>query len=132
MAIAAAVLVLFIGGTNIQIYVIIIAGLLGLVIPLSSKQTIRDERTTFGKGRILPIVSLVVFAVILFIFSNPAITKLVNNEYFSLSENFYRVGSLVFGGGHVVLPLTSAEWNGVLCRFSPVVARIYWASAART
>jgi len=105
MAIAAAVLVLFIGGTNIQIYVIIIAGLLGLVIPLSGKQTIRDERTTFGKGRILPIVSLVVFAVILFIFSNPAITKLVNNEYFSLSENFYRVGSLVFGGGHVVLPL---------------------------
>ncbi|WP_337995742.1 chromate efflux transporter [Oleispirillum naphthae] len=28
----------------------------------------------------------------------------------SLADRFYRVGSLVFGGGHVVLPLLKAEW----------------------
>lgn len=39
----------------------------------------------------------------------PALAALTNNSYATLAELFYRTGSLVFGGGHVVLPLLQAE-----------------------
>lgn len=105
IAIIATSVVLVIGIANSQVYVIICAGLLGLVIPLPAVQITSEEKKPVVIGYIIPTISLVVFGVILFIFSNPAITQLFDNEYFSLAENFYRVGSLVFGGGHVVLPL---------------------------
>lgn len=39
----------------------------------------------------------------------PAVVALTGNAYAVLSDLFYRTGSLVFGGGHVVLPLLQAE-----------------------
>ncbi len=40
------------------------------------------------------------------------------SAWLELADRFYRTGSLVFGGGHVVLPLLKAEWvdAGVLPR----------------
>lgn len=105
IAISATSVVLALGIANSQVYVIICAGLLGLVIPLPVIQITSEQKQPIVMGYIIPTISILVFVVILFIFSNPAITQLFNNEYFSLTENFYKVGSLVFGGGHVVLPL---------------------------
>lgn len=39
----------------------------------------------------------------------PALAQLTNNHAIHLLDSFYRAGSLVFGGGHVVLPMLRAE-----------------------
>ena len=39
----------------------------------------------------------------------PALARAVDSEPLSVADSFYRSGSLVFGGGHVVLPLLEAE-----------------------
>ena len=39
----------------------------------------------------------------------PLLTTLFPNQTLSMVDAFYRAGSLVFGGGHVVLPLLQAE-----------------------
>lgn len=39
----------------------------------------------------------------------PLLTHLLPNQAVALVGAFYRTGSLVFGGGHVVLPLLQAE-----------------------
>jgi len=39
----------------------------------------------------------------------PLARPIVQNDALSLFDSFYRSGSLVFGGGHVVLPLLQAE-----------------------
>lgn len=39
----------------------------------------------------------------------PALTRVSENGSLALVDSFYRAGSLVFGGGHVVLPLLRAE-----------------------
>lgn len=39
----------------------------------------------------------------------PLVAGLSNNQTLSLIDAFYRAGALVFGGGHVVLPLLQAE-----------------------
>ncbi|MGL6434644.1 chromate efflux transporter [Aeromonas rivipollensis] len=39
----------------------------------------------------------------------PLLTTMFANQTLSIVDSFYRAGSLVFGGGHVVLPLLQAE-----------------------
>ncbi|WP_432786209.1 Chromate transport protein [Oligella sp. MSHR50489EDL] len=39
----------------------------------------------------------------------PLVAKLIPNQALMLFDVFYRAGSLVFGGGHVILPLLQAE-----------------------
>jgi chromate transporter len=39
----------------------------------------------------------------------PALAVASPNEWLALTDTFYRTGALVFGGGHVVLPLLQAE-----------------------
>ncbi|GMK41537.1 hypothetical protein PCCS19_45940 [Paenibacillus sp. CCS19] len=53
------------------------------------------------------IVCLVLFALLLA--GLPIIRELTSNHWAALVDSFYRSGSLVFGGGHVVLPLLERE-----------------------
>jgi chromate transporter len=39
----------------------------------------------------------------------PVVRQLVDSQALAVFDSFFRVGSLVFGGGHVVLPLLQAE-----------------------
>ena len=45
----------------------------------------------------------------LFLFGLPFLTQIYPSQNLSLLDSFYRSGSLVFGGGHVVLPLLKTE-----------------------
>jgi chromate transporter len=54
-------------------------------------------------ARPLAIISLVTFFVLLF--GMPALVAATGNHVLALLSSFYRSGALVFGGGHVVLPL---------------------------
>lgn len=58
-------------------------------------------------GRTTGAVLLAVFLAILF--GLPLLNAAVPNHSLELFEAFYRAGSLVFGGGHVVLPLLQAS-----------------------
>jgi chromate transporter len=58
-------------------------------------------------GRTTGAVLLAVFLAILF--GLPLLIAAVPNHSLELFEAFYRAGSLVFGGGHVVLPLLQAS-----------------------
>jgi chromate transporter len=53
------------------------------------------------------VVALAIFAALLA--GLPVLASITDNENVRLFDTFYRVGSLVFGGGHVVLPLLQAE-----------------------
>src|SRR5699024_11598908 len=50
-------------------------------------------------------LSILVFTLI----ALPIITRITNNPLVSIFDTFFRVGSLVFGGGHVVLPMIERE-----------------------
>lgn len=53
--------------------------------------------------------TLCLFLFFLLLFCLPWIVSVTTSQTLALFEAFYRSGSLVFGGGHVVLPLLEAE-----------------------
>ncbi|MBN8448131.1 MAG: chromate efflux transporter [Candidatus Accumulibacter sp.] len=58
-------------------------------------------------SRRLAAVLLVLFAALLI--ALPILLRIWPNQALALSDAFFRAGALVFGGGHVVLPLLQAE-----------------------
>lgn len=89
-----------------QVGVIIIAALIGLMI---YKQEAEKSHSTLpipiSKG--FAIMSLVLFLGLLFLL--PVLRELTSSHWVAMFDSFYRSGSLVFGGGHVVLPLLERE-----------------------
>ena len=55
----------------------------------------------------LALTCLTVFLVLLI--GTPIVRQAVENDWLNIFDGFYRSGSLVFGGGHVILPLLQAE-----------------------
>lgn len=93
-AFASLLLILF-PSAYIQILVLILCAILGKIF---IKNTQEEEKVEIKKTKKIP---LLIFLFLLFIF------PLFINEQIELKlfQAFYEVGSLVFGGGHVVLPL---------------------------
>ena len=106
LAVAAAVAVIASPTTLMQVTVIIIGGMAGLVFLQGS---IHNDKSSLGIGvsRSVAILSLTSFFALLF--GLPLITSTFPTQGLSLFDSFYRSGSLVFGGGHVVLPLLQSE-----------------------
>jgi chromate transporter len=102
VAVGAALLALAVPSWVGQIGAIMAGGLLGW---LRFPATTAMEATpiTVRIARSLAIISLVVFFVLLF--GMPALVAATGNHVLALVSSFYRSGALVFGGGHVVLPL---------------------------
>ncbi|MGW7832174.1 chromate efflux transporter [Staphylococcus xylosus] len=57
----------------------------------------------FNIPRIVGAISLILFFSLLLIL--PILNFVTHNSWINMIDNFYRSGALVFGGGHVVLPL---------------------------
>ena len=68
----------------------------------------KDNRALhlFNLDRRIALASLALFFILLVLLP---VLSAGNNQSVSLFDSFYRSGSLVFGGGHVVLPLLQAE-----------------------
>ncbi len=102
----ATVVLLLAPGGGTQLLVIAGAGFVGWQL-LREPATDLRPRLSVGIGRRTAAVAGVTFVVLLV--ALPILRQLSNSQAISVVDSFYRTGSLVFGGGHVVLPLLEAE-----------------------
>ena len=105
MALCASVLLL-VPGVWVQVGVILVAGVAGLVLfkPLPASER---ESLAFPLSRRAGLFWLGLFLSGLIVL--PLAARMAPSQTIALIDAFYRAGSLVFGGGHVVLPLLQAE-----------------------
>jgi chromate transporter len=102
LAIAAALLTLFLPTVFAQVGAIVACGLIGWrLLRLPGQQTL--EHRSYGVSRRAGVAALVSFAVLLL--GLPLLAAATASPVLVTLEAFYRAGALVFGGGHVVLPL---------------------------
>jgi chromate transporter len=89
-----------------QVLVIVVAGIVGWrLLPAGGDS--RAARIDVPIGRTLAVAAWAVFLALLI--GLPLLQLTVANQWLAVFDSFFRVGSLVFGGGHVVLPLLQAE-----------------------
>lgn len=102
IAVVAAGCALLLAGSAGQVIAIVLGAVAGYLFCRSSTIT-TSGALHFPVRRSAGIASLVVFAALLC--GLPLLLLTSNSESLALFDAFYRAGSLVFGGGHVVLPL---------------------------
>jgi chromate transporter len=106
LAIVAAIAVLASRTATIQVLVIVVAGLLGwMLLPASGTSATTAMRVRLSKGVAIGALALFVGLLI----GLPIARQVAPSHALAVFDSFYRAGSLVFGGGHVVLPLLQAE-----------------------
>ena len=97
----------------VQVAAIVLGGVLGLVWlkrphrGAKNRETPAETRVASRGARRLGISALIAFVALLV--GLPALTAVTGDATIRLIDIFYRAGALVFGGGHVVLPLLEAE-----------------------
>jgi chromate transporter len=106
MAAVAAIVSLLVPSALTQIALIAAGAFAGRLL-LSSAAEAPREKLPLDVPRPLAVAFLVVFVVLLA--GLPLARMLFPAQALAVAESFYRVGSLVFGGGHVVLPLLHRE-----------------------
>jgi chromate transporter len=106
VAVASAVLVLAVPSALGQIGAIILGGAFGWLFLRGEAQSARASLMP-RLPRSLSIGALLLFFALLF--GLPILASLSGSHVLELVDSFYRSGSLVFGGGHVVLPLLQRE-----------------------
>ena len=102
IAVAAALIILFSASSVSQIAAILLGGLAGLWLCRAGPPTTTGH-ITVPVSRTVGLVALAVFFLLLT--GLPVLRGFVTSQGLALFEAFYRSGALVFGGGHVVLPL---------------------------
>ncbi len=106
IAILAAIVVLAFPTAAGQVLTIAVAGLIGWrLLPTTVAPTSHSVRVPLSRRA--GIVAWVLFFGLLI--GLPLLRLAGPSQGLALFDSFYRVGSLVFGGGHVVLPLLAAE-----------------------
>jgi chromate transporter len=103
IAVAAALIILFSTSSIAQIGAIALGGIVGLVLCRDAPPTAAGHHIAMPVSRIAGVVALTIFFVLLG--GLPIVRSLGSSQGVALFEAFYRSGALVFGGGHVVLPL---------------------------
>jgi chromate transporter len=106
LAIGAAIITLIWPTSVGQVAAIVLGGLAGLAW-MRAKQDEPHVPMNISLGRGAGVVSLVIFFALLI--GLPAAAAIHESQALALFDSFYRAGSLVFGGGHVVLPLLQSE-----------------------
>ena len=93
--------------TYTQVGVILLAALIGFLL---YRQQPQDEEISSRfpiTKRVAVICLCLFFGLLLFL---PIVREVTGSYWIALFDSFYRSGSLVFGGGHVVLPLLEQEF----------------------
>lgn len=106
MAVAAAGLMLIYPNAWIQILTILLGGLIGYFL-FKNKEENKLTNFRFNLTRKIGIISFSTLIGLLILL--PLLNSLFDNQYLNIFDIFFRVGSIVFGGGHVVLPMIERE-----------------------
>ena len=106
LMVAAACIALLQAAAWSQVGVMLAAGLAGWLW-LQPEQAVGHEPLPIRVGRRAALLSLTLFGLLLL--GLPIATGWWPGQTLELISGFYRAGSLVFGGGHVVLPLLEAQ-----------------------
>ena len=104
--ITALFLVIFPSSFN-QLMCLIISGLIGVFVYRNKKSKEKNKKHLFEIS-FLKIFPLILFFI--FLLGLPIFNKLFDSNLLNLANSFFQVGSMVFGGGHVVLPLLKEEF----------------------
>lgn len=105
IAVLGAVTILLWPTAYVQIMIIVAAGFAGLLI----KKGVSSQRQsmTFPLGKRTGAAALCLVAGLLI--GLPLLRQIADNAWLAVFDTFYRIGALVFGGGHVVLPMLEKE-----------------------
>ena len=90
-----------------QVAVIILSGIVGYLI-YKEHQEEEKPKINFPVSRSFATLCLILFFGLLVVL--PIVREWTSVEWIAMFDSFYRAGSLVFGGGHVVLPLLEREF----------------------
>lgn len=106
IALAAVLVTVLAAGPAGQVAAIAVGALAGLIFCRNGAVT----GTPHLSFRVPPLVGAGCLAsFVLLLLGLPLVAAAVDSQAIDLFDSFYRSGSLVFGGGHVVLPLLQAE-----------------------
>lgn len=109
LAVLAAIVTLAGQSAPAQVLAIAISGLVGWrMLPPTALGA--DAHARFPISKRLGVAAWIVFFALLF--GLPLLRQIAPSRSLEVFDSFFRVGSLVFGGGHVVLPLLQAEVVG--------------------
>ncbi|MGI2329447.1 chromate efflux transporter [Planococcus sp. YIM B11945] len=106
IAVGAAAAVLLWPEVFVQLAVILLAGAAGYLL-YRKEEAPEAAKIALGFGKKTGIAAWMLFAVLLI--GLPLLRPMVHSVNFAIFDIFYRVGSIVFGGGHVVLPMLERE-----------------------
>ncbi|CAM2158797.1 chromate transporter (plasmid) [Pararobbsia alpina] len=111
IAVLAVVIVSVTSSDYAQLIVIVFGAALGFVLCRTNRLTpgpdLTSEVSGFGISRAAGMAALTLFLGLLF--GLPMLARLDANRALTVFDAFYRSGALVFGGGHVVLPLLQRQ-----------------------
>ncbi len=102
IAVAAALVILLSGSAPAQIAVIVLGGAAGLWLCRAAPVAVASH-VPIPVSRRVGLAALAAFFLLLL--GLPVLHGLTGSSAIALFDAFYRSGALVFGGGHVVLPL---------------------------
>ena len=105
IALAAVFAVVLVSGPLGQVAAIVLGGVAGLLLCRQSAAASSSESLHFPVTRQAGTLALLIFAGLLVLLPLLAASA----GWLNVVDAFYRSGALVFGGGHVVLPLLEAE-----------------------
>lgn len=106
LAVIAAAIVLAVPTAFGQIGAIVLGGIIGVTL-LRDGAAAPNGALPVNVSKPVAIGALVLFFILLIVL--PIAARTTGGQALAYFDAFYRAGSLVFGGGHVVLPLLQAE-----------------------
>jgi chromate transporter len=107
LAILTAATLLVVPGALVQVGAIVLGAAIGWGLYRRKIDGSGEKAAGLARGHLVAAGVLVVWAALLLVL--PALSATGGNRAVAEFDSFYRAGSLVFGGGHVVLPLLQAE-----------------------
>jgi len=106
LVLAAALCVLSFPGAMAQVGVIVGGGIMGWCFYRKSISTSDEPKTVARIHHLIAGAMLILFFLLLALL--PMLASIAGRQI-QMFDGFYRAGALVFGGGHVVLPMLRAE-----------------------
>ena len=90
-----------------QLMCMVMSGLIGMFVYKEKKRKEKNKKL-FIEISFSKLFSIILFFI--FLLALPIINEIFKLDLLNLANSFYKVGSMVFGGGHVVLPLLNEEF----------------------